>query len=78
MIICYSYGLLFKNYSTVDRLWSITPIIYSWIFTINSKNENLYLISICITLWGLRLSFNFYRKGGYNLNEEDYRWKILK
>lgn len=35
-------------------------------------------MSTCITLWGLRLSFNFARKGGYNLSEEDYRWKILK
>jgi steroid 5-alpha reductase family enzyme len=35
-----------------------------------------------VTIWGLRLSFNFYRKGGYNIipwkGEEDYRWKILR
>ena len=27
-----SFLKIFKNYSTVDRLWSILPPIYSWIF----------------------------------------------
>lgn len=27
-----------------------------------------------ITIWGLRLSYNFWRKGGYWLGGEDYRW----
>ena len=30
-----------------------------------------------MTLWGLRLTYNFYRKGGYDLSEEDYRWRIV-
>jgi steroid 5-alpha reductase family enzyme len=37
---------------------------------------------ISVTIWGLRLSFNFYRKGGYNIvpwkGAEDYRWKIMR
>lgn len=39
-------------------------------------------MAILVTIWGLRLSYNFHRKGGYNLipwkGEEDYRWKILR
>ncbi|MCK7529656.1 MAG: DUF1295 domain-containing protein [Marinilabiliales bacterium] len=35
-----------------------------------------------VTIWGLRLSYNFYRKGGYSIipwkGEEDYRWQILR
>jgi steroid 5-alpha reductase family enzyme len=31
-----------------------------------------------VTLWGLRLTYNFARKGGYSLSSEDYRWPILK
>ena len=27
------------------------------------------------TVWGLRLTYNFYRKGGYKKDVEDYRWK---
>jgi len=33
------------------------------------------LMAILVTLWGLRLTFNFARKGGYSLSGEDYRWK---
>jgi steroid 5-alpha reductase family enzyme len=37
---------------------------------------------IFVTLWGSRLSYNFYRKGGYSIipwkGEEDYRWKIMR
>jgi steroid 5-alpha reductase family enzyme len=35
------------------------------------------LITFLITLWGIRLSYNFYRKGGYS-GMEDYRWAILR
>jgi len=41
----------------------------------------LLLICTLTTVWGLRLSWNFWRKGGYgNLitHEEDYRWPILR
>jgi steroid 5-alpha reductase family enzyme len=37
---------------------------------------------LLISIWGFRLSYNFYRKGGYNKvpwrGEEDYRWKFLR
>lgn len=32
----------------------------------------------CITLWGLRLTYNFYRKGGYRRGGEDYRWVHIR
>jgi steroid 5-alpha reductase family enzyme len=35
-------------------------------------------MAILITIWGTRLSYNFYRKGGYSMDAEDYRWKIVK
>lgn len=28
--------------------------------------------------WSCRLSFNYWRKGGYNKGSEDYRWEILR
>jgi len=33
------------------------------------------LMAVLVTVWGIRLTFNFARKGGYGLNGEDYRWK---
>lgn len=26
----------------------------------------------------MRLSFNYWRKGGYSVGSEDYRWEILR
>jgi len=28
--------------------------------------------------WSTRLSFNYWRKGGYQKGSEDYRWEILR
>jgi steroid 5-alpha reductase family enzyme len=39
-------------------------------------------MSALVIIWGFRLSYNFYRKGGYNIipwkGAEDYRWSILR
>ncbi|KAJ3126214.1 hypothetical protein HK098_007770 [Nowakowskiella sp. JEL0407] len=85
---CYSLQLLTKNYSWVDRVWSLTPFSYVWIITLSSLNgESLisYLLSnprilALITLsttWGIRLTYNFARKDGYNTKTEDYRWEWI-
>jgi steroid 5-alpha reductase family enzyme len=71
------------DYSYIDRLWSILPVLYSWGFTLSvglkSKGFSVrgLLLSLLITAWGIRLSYNFYRKGGYS-GMEDYRWAILR
>ena len=69
--------------SYVDRLWSILPVLYSWIFTGMSwlRTARLpvrgVLLSFLISIWGARLTYNFYRKGGYS-GVEDYRWAVLR
>jgi steroid 5-alpha reductase family enzyme len=37
----------------------------------------LILCAILVTAWGIRLTYNFARKGGYS-GEEDYRWAVLR
>jgi len=32
------------------------------------------IVASMISVWGIRLSYNFWRKGGYWLGGEDYRW----
>lgn len=81
-------SIIGQNCSKVDQLWSLVPVVYSWHFHYHDSllhkgrlNPRTLFISLLITLWGLRLSFNFWRKGGYgNLitHEEDYRWPILR
>jgi len=72
-----------KNYSQVDRLWSILPGSYIAHFNIwahlnglpTQKLDNVLVFS---TMWGARLTYNFWRKGGYQIGNEDYRWEIIK
>jgi steroid 5-alpha reductase family enzyme len=35
-------------------------------------------LAICGTVWGLRLTYNFYRRGGYQRGGEDYRWEHVR
>lgn len=83
IVACFLLGELTKNYSQVDKVWSLMPIIYSFI-TLSAFpfSPRIWLMTVLVTFWGLRLSYNFYRKGGYNIipwkGEEDYRWNILR
>lgn len=66
------------NYSSVDRLWSVLPVLYTWHFYVHGAGDTRTLaMALLATVWGLRLSYNFWRKGGYS-GEEDYRWPVLR
>lgn len=72
-----------KNYSQVDRLWSILPVIYNvhyavWASINGLPTVRLNHVMAVSLIWGLRLSFNYWRKGGYSVGSEDYRWEIVK
>lgn len=73
-------SLVTREFSWVDRIWSLIPIVYVGVFagTANFADARLNLMLALVTLWGLRLTFNFARKGGYAPGGEDYRWKILR
>ncbi|MEL4318638.1 DUF1295 domain-containing protein [Leifsonia sp. YIM 134122] len=73
-------SVLTREYSWVDRVWSLSPIVYVWVFAAASGFENarLVLMAVLVTLWGARLTFNFARKGGYARGGEDYRWAALR
>lgn len=83
VLFCFICGQLTKNYSQMDKLWSILPIAYVWvIFGRYPGNWRCLVIAILVTLWGVRLTYNFAKKGAYKLKfwegKEDYRWKIVK
>mmetsp|Transcript_9025 Transcript_9025/g.13563 ORF Transcript_9025/g.13563 Transcript_9025/m.13563 type:complete len:315 (-) Transcript_9025:98-1042(-) len=88
IIYSFVWSIVGNNCSKVDQIWSITPWLYSWGFywhfhlsTAGSMHPRLLLVCILMTLWGVRLTYNFWRRGGYgNLisHEEDYRWPILR
>ncbi len=83
MAYCFIVGELTGNNSQMDKLWSVLPIIYAWVITFKSgMNLRLVVMTILITIWGARLTFNFAKKGAYSLKfwsgEEDYRWVVLR
>ena len=73
-------SVITREYSWVDRIWSIIPFVYVWIFAgaAGLADPRLNLMAILATIWGARLTFNFTRKGGYAPGGEDYRWPILR
>lgn len=83
VLYCFVVGEITRNNSQMDKIWSITPIIYTWIVAVKgSFNLRLVLIAILVTIWGIRLTANFAQKGAYSIKfwegEEDYRWVILR
>ncbi len=78
-VFCWIAALISKDHSWVDRLWSIVPVVYVWIFAAAAgfADARLDVMAGLVTLWGARLTFNFARKGGYT-GVEDYRWPVLR
>jgi len=81
-ILCFIVSEATRNYSQTDKLWSLMPIAYSWITVASFPSPRAYIMAALVTIWGLRLSYNFYRKGGYSIipwkGAEDYRWKVMR
>ena len=75
--IAYSFiwSLICNNVSKVDQIWSITPGVYCchylYIFYAQESSrgrepvhQRLALITGLVVLWGVRLTYNFWRRGG--------------
>ncbi len=95
----WALSVVTRNYSIIDRIWSLLPPFYAWFFVfagfleaqtvsiIGSNmtftsflagNTRLLIMAVLSSLWGIRLTYNYARKGGYALGAEDYRWVIVR
>jgi steroid 5-alpha reductase family enzyme len=78
-LACWLLSVHTGNCSQVDKLWSITPFVYAWWFHVGGGDARTLLMAVLATAWGVRLTYNFARKGGYASDEgEDYRWPVLR
>ena len=82
-LFCFVVGELTRNNSQMDKLWSLLPIAYTWVIAVRGgMSTRLVVMAVLATLWGMRLTFNFARKGAYTLKfwegVEDYRWSVLR
>lgn len=72
-----------RNWSQVDRVWSLLPTVYHIHYAVwarmnglsTQKVDNVMAFSI---VWSIRLTFNYWRRGGYQIGSEDYRWHLVK
>ena len=72
-----------KNYSQVDRVWSILPSIYNlhyacYAYMSGLETTRVAAIALVSTVWSTRLTYNYWRRGGYSVGSEDYRWEVVK
>ena len=86
---CFVLGEMTHNLSQVDKIWSVFPPVCLWFVTYYEASQHqmtwnykLVLMSCLATVWGIRLSYQFYMKGGYSIRfwsgEEDYRWETVR
>lgn len=78
-VVTWVLSILTRDYSWVDRFWSIVPVIYVAVFAITDRlrDARLDVMAVLTVLWGARLTYNLARKGGYS-GVEDYRWAVLR
>ena len=82
-LYCFTVGEITGNNSQVDKVWSLLPIAYCWIIAAKGgMHPRLVVMAVLVTLWGIRLTYNFAKKGAYKLRfwegEEDYRWEKVR
>ncbi|KAG0205915.1 hypothetical protein BGX28_002557 [Mortierella sp. GBA30] len=86
--ICWFMSMATGNNSWIDKLWSIVPVLYAIHFSVRDMLywpsdvafryvPRVYIATVLIVIWGVRLTYNFYRKGGYAFDGEDYRWPYV-
>ncbi len=78
---CWILSITSRDYSWVDRAWSIAPAIFCLqvASSVDFSSSRLNLMTFLVCLWAIRLTFNYARKGGYRpYGGEDYRWEHLR
>ncbi len=77
---CWVLSILTREYSWVDRLWSVVPAVYCLIVAVDLEFQSarVNVMTVLATMWAIRLTFNSALKGGYWIGGEDYRWIYLR
>ena len=80
VVFCWVAPLFARGHGWLDRLWSLCPPAYCLLVAAGSgfDSARINLMTALVVLWGIRLTWNFARKGGYRKGDEDYRWTELQ
>ena len=83
MPVTYAASELTNDCSQIDRVWSMLPTIAIlhwtvWAYLTGLSTGRLNALLIATTTWSIRLTYNTWRKGGYQKGSEDYRWSVVR
>ena len=79
-MLLWLYSVVRRDYSGIDRLWQLCPPVYCLMVAVAVDFEftRVNLMTTLVILWGARLVYNHYRRGGFGKSGEDYRWKAVQ
>ena len=79
-LACWLLSVITREYSWVDRIWSICPAVFCLLVASNADFalSRVNLMTLLVCLWATRLTFNYARKGGFQPGGEDYRWVHMR
>jgi steroid 5-alpha reductase family enzyme len=83
-LVVYVLWLGNDHLSYIDKIWGLTPVVAGLAFILQNSvcslgfsNTFIFCKVLIMAVWGLRLTYNFARKGGMSM-EEDYRWNYVR
>ncbi len=77
---CWVLSVVTKDWSLMDRMWSISPSIFCLMVAIDLDFEStrVNIMTALVLAWSIRLTVNLGVKGGLPLGHVDYRWTWLR
>lgn len=73
-VLMWGAGLALDNTSVYDPYWSVAPLPIAIYAALEAGGgTRMWLVGLCFTLWGARLTWNFWR-GWHGLGHEDWRY----
>lgn len=75
MFMSYCRCVYTGNYSHVDEIWTLSPILYATV--LKREGTRGWLILLLISIWGVRLA-NYLNRRGLFHGVEDHRWKVVR
>ena len=89
LFVQYGLSILTRSYAWNDRFWSLLPPLYAILFAVHPilsqdrataglPDARLCLIATLITLWGVRLTANAWKRGVYNPGAVDHRYQYIR
>lgn len=80
-IVIFLFSVAFDNSSLYDPYWSVAPLPIV-IYYLSLSPDGLFsarriLVTLCIAVWGIRLTYNWLR-GWSGLHHEDWRYVMIR